>query len=518
MALLKPETYRRGGMTATTLNIGAQGLAFVFNLVMAACFGAIAATDVFNYCVTTFAMVTTFMLTLDSAVLIPEAMRRREQESPLAAIRFLNFFLYLFGGLTALFTLVTAVAPIRFLTLISRFDVAVLEANRTLILWVIPVFLLQLLVQYTNSILVSYRYFSLPAKWAVFSRILNIVFVVMFYKTLGVVALAQSLILGLSLQLGISLWLMRHQLDWSFSVRFPRIGAQVWRNIGYTELGILVVSMASFSPVLMASEELEGFVTAMNYALKLSLVPETVLSAQIVLIVGIKLNELMARRETEAFGQFYERSVRFMLWVCTPLAFLMYVLAPEALEILFLRGAYTREALAITVELFRGFIVALPAVVYNGWLLQALSARQQVLGRNVMDILMCLCIFAGLWVLVPRVGLLHYPWIKAACLYGVHFFWMLGTRRRMQPIRLGRVYGMLLVHVVINAGLAAGCLWVLRSMSVEAIWMRVAGGFAVYVIVWFVLQLILPWDRMALGYAKEFIRGWRTHRREGVAK
>ena len=63
-AVLRKESYRRGSVKSTLLQVVAQGLAFVFNMVMAACFGAIVATDVFNYCVTTFTMVAGFMLAL----------------------------------------------------------------------------------------------------------------------------------------------------------------------------------------------------------------------------------------------------------------------------------------------------------------------------------------------------------------------------------------------------------------------------------------------------------------------
>ncbi|MBR3582297.1 MAG: hypothetical protein IKO01_02485 [Kiritimatiellae bacterium] len=505
MALLKPESYRRGGLSSTALQVVAQGLAFVFSLVMAHCFGAIAPTDVFNYCVGTFTMVSGFMLSLDSAVLIPEAMRRREQESPESAVRFLNFFLFLFGGITLVLTVLAALSPVRFLTAISQFDPVVLEANRGLILWVVPLFLLQLLAQYTNSILVSYRFFSLPAKWAVVCRVLNIAFVLAFSKVLGVVALAQSMILGFLLQLGVALWLMRTQLGWSFALRWPGIRWKVWRDVGYTEVGIVVIAMALFSPLLMASAAPEGFVTAMNYALKLSQVPEYLLSAQIALIIGIRLNELASKGDDGAFRETYGRLARFMLWFCTPLACLMFVAAPDAVPWLLQRGAYTAEAARLTAVLFRGMIAAFPAIVYNAILLQIFAAKQKVFRRNLMDVIMNVSIFSLLWLLVPRMGLERFPWVKTGCMYGVHFVWMLAMWWTDRTIPLAKTYGFLVLHVAVNAAIAAAVWHVLGFVPGWPALARIALAAALYAGLWGGLQCVWKWDRTAWGYALQLV-------------
>ncbi len=509
--MLRKESYRRGSVKSTLLQVVAQGLAFVFNMVMAACFGAIVATDVFNYCVTTFTMVAGFMLALDTAVLIPEAMRRRIQESEESSMQFLNFFMALFLLVTGVISALAMWQPIGFLTAISQFDPAALAANREIILWVIPVFALQLLAQYTNSILVSYKFFSLPAMWGVFSRVLNIVYVLCFYRRLGVVALAQSLILGLLLQVGVAFWLMRRHLGWKFRFRWPCIHLSVWRNIAYTELGVLVVTLALFSPVLMASAAPEGFVTAMNYALKLSQVPEYLLSTQITLIVGIKLNELASKRDGIEFGRFYERMAGFMFWCCTPLTFILYAAAPDGLRILLLRGAYTEEALQITVALFQGLIVAFPAIIYNALLLQALAARQKVLMRNVMDITMCSTIFVGLWVLVPRVGLLNFPWIKTGCMYGVHFLWMLATRHRMPNVRLASIYNRMVLNVILNVGILIVCLAILPLMQDWSAWLRLAALVVLYALLWGGLQQFWKWDPSAWNYAHSLLKSGLRH-------
>ncbi len=505
--MLKPESYRRGGLSSTALQVVAQGLALLFNLVMAYCFGAVDATDVLNYCVTTFVLVSSFMLTLDSTVLIPEAMRRRHQESPESSMQFLNFFLYLFAGITVALSVAAAWRPVGFLTAISRFDAATLEANRAIILWVIPVFALQLVAQYANSILVSYKYFSLPAMWAVVCRVFNIVFVLVFHRMLGVIALAQSLILGLVLQTLVSFWLMRKHLGWRFSFRLPRISASVWRNIVYTEIGVLVFAFASFTPVLMASAAKEGFVTAMNYAIKMSSIPEALIGGQIALVVGIKLNELAARRDSAEFGRAYQRISRFMIWLCTPLAFLLSLTAPGLLRILMLRGAYTEEALRVTAWLFQGLVLGLPLAVFHALFLQALAARQKVFLRNVFAIVLCSALAGALWWGVPRIGILNYPFIKVGYAYLVYLVTLPAWHRWFPEVRVGRVYGFLAGSMAVNGALAAGIWRLAAPWTAGGGWfgtLVLAGGFGLVAVP---LMILCPWNRIPMAYMGEL---WRS--------
>ena len=393
-------------------------------------------------------------------------------------MQFLNFFMALFLLVTGVISALAMWQPIGFLTAISIFDPAALAATGNYLMGH-PGICLQLLAQYTNSILVSYKFFSLPAMWGVFSRVLNIVYVrasiadwvwwpwhnpsFWLAPSGGRGILADASAFGMEVPLPLAC-----------------IHLSVWRNIAYTELGVLVVTLALFSPVLMASAAPEGFVTAMNYALKLSQVPEYLLSTQITLIVGIKLNELASKRDGIEFGRFYERMAGFMFWCCTPLTFILYAAAPDGLRILLLRGAYTEEALQITVALFQGLIVAFPAIIYNALLLQALAARQKVLMRNVMDITMCSTIFVGLWVLVPRVGLLNFPWIKTGCMYGVHFLWMLATRHRMPNVRLASIYNRMVLNVILNVGILIVCLAILPLMQDWSAWLRLAALVVLY--------------------------------------
>ena len=82
---------------------------------------------------------------------------------------------------------------------------------------------------------------------------------------------------------------------------------------------------------------------------KLVKLTEFLVQRRVLLRKGRGLLEKHLAGNGKEFGRFYERMARFMFWGGTPAAFFLYAAAPDGLRILLLRGAYTEEALHITV-------------------------------------------------------------------------------------------------------------------------------------------------------------------------
>src|SRR5574337_1257270 len=111
MRFLRSESYKKGILSSIALNVIAKGLAFVNSMVVAFYFGAQSKTDVYFYCYATVSLLVGFIGSLDNSVLIPEAMRIREQENAKKATEFLNFFLYLYSGKGLLIVLEHIIDP-----------------------------------------------------------------------------------------------------------------------------------------------------------------------------------------------------------------------------------------------------------------------------------------------------------------------------------------------------------------------------------------------------------------------
>ena len=291
----------------------------------------------------------------------------------------------------------------------------------------------------------------------------------------------------------------------------------MWRNIAYTEVGLLAFAAASFTPVLMASAAAEGMVTAMNYAVKISAMLQTLIVGQVSMIVGIKLNELAARRDMTEFEVSYERIARLMVWVCAPIAFLLCVTAPDILTLLFMRGAYTADSVRITTALFQGLVLTLPMGVFHALLMQGMAAQQKVLFRNLMQIALSLLLATSYWLLVPKIGILRYPWIQFSYVFLFYFAASPLIVRFIPHIPFFRVLGLLMVNVLANAALAGAC-WVAALYAQSwPLWIRLGATVSLYGTGFILLSLTVPWDRVARDYLVHFmisgIQQWRNIRR-----
>ena len=112
------ESYRRGAIWSSFYNLIAQAVGFVVSMVLAYCFGLQAKTDVYYYALAVVVLMSGFISSINSSVLIPESMRIEEQRGRTQAMDFLNHCLYFFLALGLVVTTVMFINPVRFL---SRF-------------------------------------------------------------------------------------------------------------------------------------------------------------------------------------------------------------------------------------------------------------------------------------------------------------------------------------------------------------------------------------------------------------
>ena len=93
MSFLKIESYQKGIAISSFFNIIAKIILFVNSIVIAYYFGTQTKTDIYFYVMSSIiGLIVTLISGLNLAVLLPESMRLREQESKEKSMQFLNFF------------------------------------------------------------------------------------------------------------------------------------------------------------------------------------------------------------------------------------------------------------------------------------------------------------------------------------------------------------------------------------------------------------------------------------------
>ena len=97
---LNRETYKRGAITSSTLSVISKLLAFVMQMLVSFYYGANVGTDLFFYLYGIAILLGGMVQSINSSILVPQAMYLRNQQSIQSEMKFHNTFLVLFSAIS----------------------------------------------------------------------------------------------------------------------------------------------------------------------------------------------------------------------------------------------------------------------------------------------------------------------------------------------------------------------------------------------------------------------------------
>lgn len=207
--MLKVESYRKGIVLSTVFNVINKGLVFCNSLIIAFYFGAQLKMDIYFYAYNTLVILSAFITSLNSSVLIPESMRLRAQESGRQAMFFLNFFLYAYALITLLGCLLFFINPVGAFHAVSDFPRDSLQQQARILYLSVPLIFLMPIINLLTDIMTSYKFFSIPMIAGIINGIFSIIFIVLFHGLLDVSSLLVGLLLSYTLNFVLLVTLMK---------------------------------------------------------------------------------------------------------------------------------------------------------------------------------------------------------------------------------------------------------------------------------------------------------------------
>lgn len=512
--IFRIQSFKQAAFWSTVINAFSQGLALVFGMVMAAVFGAQESTDVLYYCLGIFALLSGLFQAVNVNVLIPETMRRRHQAGEADAMAFINRFFSVFVLIILVLTAWILSNPVGTLTLISRFSEEALQRNSRLVFWMLVTMPLQMMAQLLLDVLVSYRFLTLPATLSCVSRVINILFVWLFHRQLGVISMALGLLLGLGFQILLNVSLLRRAIRWNPFAWKTRIGGTVYRNIAWTELGTLASTLAGYLPLFLFSGFSAGALTALNYAQRLYAVPTQLFTSQVSSVAGIKFNELAARMQLDEMTGAFIRLCRALIFILVPLACGLMLVSHQAVDILFGRGDFGPTAVSEVAKIFSVLILVLPLEAMNTMVARFFIARQAIPQALPLQLLGALLNAGMVFLFVHFWGSIGFP-------VGVMAFWILYflvlsvvMARIFKGVSLWPVLGSWVRTMVACGGVSAATWCMTRWIS----WQDRGGGWssaltlAIFAGLYAGLLALFPPDRHAMQYGLSILRQARQRK------
>jgi peptidoglycan biosynthesis protein MviN/MurJ (putative lipid II flippase) len=406
---------------STGFNFIAKLVTFVNSILIAYYFGTQTKTDIYFYAIATVGLFINFVTALDHSVLIPEAMRIREQESEKKSMQFLNFFLYtyLFMGLTV--AAIIYINPVVIFTTVSNFDTVALQSNMLLLYLVIPLCILMLITNYLVDILISYKYFIMPMTAGLINSLFSIAFIALFHNQLDVMSIVIGLLLGYLLNITLLLLLLKRKLRWNFRFVKVSLAKKVVRNMIYAQLGNFATLASSYVPLYLFSGFNAGLITALNYGRTTSEMPNQLITTQFSSVSGIKFNELYARKEYEEFNKKFISSTNFLLFILMPITGIFFLYAEDIISILYMRGAFNLDSVQTTTSFFRYLSLLVPCMVINTMTARLFMATRKIRDSFWYNIVFHLVLIPLYFTLVSLFGIYGYV-IAILSMYVINVF------------------------------------------------------------------------------------------------
>jgi len=490
MNLLKSASF------VSLLTLASRVTGLVREQLIAAAFGASAATDAFNVA---FRIPNLFRRLFAegafSQAFVPVLAGMREAEGDEATRRLIDAVAtVLTWVLIAVCVIGVVAAPLLVWLMgsgLERRDLAV-----TLTRWMFPYIGFMSLVALSSGILNTWRRFAVPAATPVLLN-LSVVAAALWgapaFARWGlepILALAGGVMLGGVLQLAVQLPALAR------AGALPRIGVglgrvrDAWRNPGVSRVlgqmapALLGVSVAQISLVIntqIASHVGVGAVSWLTYADRLMEFPTALLGVAISVVLLPQLSAASARADAAAFTGMLDWGLRLVVLLALPCAVALLVFPTALIAVLFHYGAFQARDVQMTVHALMGYGVGLLGLIAIKVLAPGFYAQQDV--RTPMKVGIAALVFTQLMnlVLVPRLGHagLALSIGLAALFNALALLWLLRRRGSYRPAPgwagfLGRV---LLASALLGAALAWAA-WRIDWIGLQSSWGQRAGLMA----------------------------------------
>lgn len=454
MAILRVESYKKGILVSSGLNIINKFFAFLSTVTIAFYFGTQFKTDLYYYVIATFTSFSAFFITIDSSVLIAKAIEYKEREGQEKAMQFLNFFLYLFSGIVICISLVIAWDPVRLFAVLSNFNPEDLFRERLLIIWATPFLGFTVLNTFLTDILFSYKYFTIPSIAGLVRSVLTLLFILIFHSSAGILSVVIGTLAAHVLNFFILVYLMRRQLTWNFRFKRIQVLKEVWNNIFYAESGNVATILAGYLPLFLLSGITGGIIAALNYARRITELPQMFITQQFSTVVSIKFNESFAKGDLKGMNDAYLKTVRLLLFLMLPLAAIFFILGDQIIRILYSRGAFDKESVKTTADFFKYFALVIPFFCLNTINYRLFVATQTLKYSFYYQIFSNIFQLILIYFALNLFGYIGYP---VVVLFGgimnVLVFYFYSTKL-FPYIRYGATIRYLFTIITVNAGIA----------------------------------------------------------------
>ena len=261
-------------------------------------------------------------------------------------------------------------------------------------------------------------------------------------------------------------------------------------------MGQLATFASSFFPLFLLSGFGNGAISVMNYGKNIADIPNTLVTAQLANVNGIKLNEQFARHDETGMNDTFITSSRLLVFILVPLSCFMFVFAQPIVELFYKRGIFTEAAVMSSAVFLQLFSISIFSIGINAVVTRIFNAMQAIKQAFIYQVVLNIVLIIAIWLFTKQYGAYGYP----CGIILVNMINFIGMYFILKIIFRSITYSSLLSYSTMVIGLnlpVAVLLFYLQSTSGLGSFYKLILGFCIYL---FALLLMSRIKKISINY------------------
>lgn len=481
-------TATNAGIIGATALVGAL-IGFFLQLLVAYYFGAGNQTDAFFMAQSTSEMLAKLLMGGSiTAVFIPlfveRLAKKREDDAWYLAFNIFNIMTVIYVLLLCCIW-IFAQSFVHFIA--PGFTGETYTLTVSLLRVLLPSFLFLFLVEFATSILHSFKLFALPASMRIIAPAVSLISILLFAKTLGIVALAIGVVAGSIVQFLILLiGLKKLGMRYRFFIDLKDPAIQSLMQLVYPFIfSILMTQAAGIVYRVLVSGLEEGSLSALKFAEKITQLLTIIFLNSVTIVMYPMLSQKAGLKDTDGMRSTIASAMRLIVFITLPIILVVAILRDPIVTFLYQRGSFTPADTAATSAALLYLVLGLTTTGISSVLGHAVLAIQKTRAAVAITIgsqIVAITLFA---ILVPYMGMRGLALASSLVPLSSALLYFLYLRKHIPSlgtIFIHATYGKTILLATLSSCIALGTLSLLPAHVMVRIIVPTLAGAVCYIV------------------------------------
>lgn len=483
--MINKRSLTSGTMMSVFFNAGAKLLQLLSIFLVGNLFGTGADTDLYYFLYTfVIVIIAGFMGGIDATVVMPEFIRLRQQEGDRAAMGFVNKYLLIYLIIAACFTCYGFINPVSFYGIFSNFKGDILATHQPMLIISLVLLVLVLITNLLANVLTSYKYFAITNGFLLFNNLLALVFLLLFYKSRGILSVLAGVTIGYAVNLFFLVVLLRLKFHWNFFIINRSVSRRLIKFAGANQLVAFIVAIRGYCIQYLLSGLNAGVLTTVNWGNQFASFADAFLNVQFYSITGVRFSEYFALKQPEKAVRFFY-TVFNLLFLIGVIVFVLLFACSDSIVTVFNYNKAITPDIAKVLSNSMVYLSLVPLINILTFLFSRLLVSFQLLNRTflVYSIIGQLTLLLLIWAGIYWYGYIGYIAASVIGFFIVAVFNYLLIQQHFEGISIKKIFSTMYSSLILAAIVIAVSVVLKKSIGTYAVTYPIAAVIIVITVV-----------------------------------